>query len=118
MFNGNVNALSMANGNLYAGGEFTRHDGEQRKHVAMFRSGKWYSLGEGVGGPVWSLAAMSNCVFAGGAFTSVEGQAAVAGVPFLNAARWCMDPVSGISSWEPVDWSLKEAGTCYAIIQV
>jgi len=118
MFNGNVNALSMANGNLYAGGEFTRHDGEQRNHVARFRSGKWYSLGEGVGGPVWSLAAMSNCVFAGGAFTSVEGQAAVAGVPFLNAARWCMDPVSGISSWEPVDWSLKEAGTCYAIIQV
>jgi len=118
MFNGNVNALSFSNGNLYAGGEFKQHDGVEINYIARFRSGKWYSLGKGVGGTVWSLAAMSNCVFAGGSFTTVEGQSNIAAVPFLNAARWCLDPVLGVSSWEPVDWAIKEAGTCYAVIQV
>lgn len=117
-FNGNVNALSMSNGNLYAGGEFSHQDGVQHNYVARFRSGKWYSLGEGVGGPVWSLAAMSNCILTGGTFTSVEGQPDIAGVPFLNAARWCFDPATGASAWEPVDWAVKEAGTCYSIVPV
>ena len=117
-FNGNVNALSTSNGNLFAGGEFTQHNGVEYKYVARLRSGKWYSLGAGVGGAGWSLAAMSDCVFVGGGFTSVEGQTSFAEVPYLNAARWCVDPATGATAWEPVDWSTKDAGTAYAVIQV
>lgn len=117
-FNGNVNALSIANGDLFAGGEFTQHNGVEHKYVARFRSGQWYSLGTGVGGAVWSLAAMSSCVFVGGAFTSVEGETQVAEVPYLNAARWCVDLATGAWAWEPVDWAVKDAGTCYAVVQV
>jgi hypothetical protein len=116
-FNGNVNALSVANGNLFAGGEFTQHNGVQRNYVARFRSGQWYDLGEGVGGAVWTLAAMSNCIFVGGSFNKVGGQSTVAEVPYLNAGRWCFDPAKDVSAWEPVDWATKEAGTCFAIVE-
>ena len=116
-FNGKVNALSVANGNLFAGGEFTLHNGVPRNYVARFRSGKWYDLGEGVGGAISTLAAMSNCVFVGGSFNKVGGRSDIAEVPYLNAARWCFDPATDTSAWEPVDWVSKDAGTCYAIVE-
>jgi len=67
---------------------------------------------------VLSLAAVSDCVFAGGSFTTADGQNEVAGVPVLNAARWCFDKATGVSEWLPVDWAKKEAGTCFAIVNV
>jgi len=41
-------------------------------------------------------------------------------VPVLNAARWCFDKATliGVSEWLPVDWAKKEAGTCFAIVNV
>jgi len=117
-FDANVNALSISNGVLFAGGDFKMHDGVEYNHIARYHAGRWHGLGQGVGGTVWTLAAMSSCIFVGGAFTTVDGQSQFAQVPFQNAARWCLDPFSGDSSWEPVDWTVKEVGTCYSIGEV
>ena len=119
---GAVYALAAMDGWLYAGGDFTMAGGSRdgsavaSDHVVRFRHGKWHSLVGGVGGPVYSLASVSACLYVGGRFDRVcvsedhwqelvdqgvlppgtrrnarckdEGEPALF-VPAVNAARFC-----------------------------
>lgn len=78
---GEVHALSLLSGWLYVGGTFTgvqfgqigtpygRH--LDVDYVARYRDGAWQSLGSGVGGPVYALVGIRNCMYVGGVFDRV-----------------------------------------------
>ena len=78
---GEVHALSLLSGWLYVGGTFTGVQFGQigtpyGRHldvdcVARYRDGAWQSLGSGVGGPVYALVGIRNCMYVGGVFDRV-----------------------------------------------
>ena len=79
--NGEVHALSLLVGWLYAGGTFTEVQYGQIgtpyakhlrvEHIARYRDGTWQTVGSGVGGPVYALAAIRGCIYVGGIFDRV-----------------------------------------------
>jgi hypothetical protein len=81
--NGFVNALAVdANGNVYAGGDFTVAGSVIANHIAKWDGTDWRALGAGVNGSVYALALNGADVYAGGSFTSAGG------IQTSNIARW------------------------------
>jgi hypothetical protein len=78
--------------NLFAGGSFGWLGQTNANMVARFDGTNWYPLGSGISGPsgvltpigvsILTLAVVSNCVYAGGFFTSAGG------VIVTNVAKW------------------------------
>lgn len=80
--NGPVHALTIFNGNIVAGGEFTNAGGHNVNHIALWNGTAWQSLGLGVNDSVLALAVFNNELFAGGEFTNAGGIVA------LKIAKW------------------------------
>ena len=71
--NGPVHALTIFNGNIVAGGEFTNAGGHSVNHIALWNGTAWQALGLGVNGSVLALAVFNNELIAGGEFTNAGG---------------------------------------------
>jgi hypothetical protein len=85
---GDVRALAVYSGSLYAGGQFNAAGGTPVNNIARWDpaanggAGAWYALGNGITGAVSTLASDSSALYAGGYFTSAGG------APANNIARW------------------------------
>ncbi len=77
-----VRALAMYDGELIAGGYFTRADGLVVGSVAAWNGESWRSLGSGIPGYVHALAVYNGELIAAGSFFTAGGQ------PATNIARW------------------------------
>ena len=72
--NGVVQALAVAGGKLYAGGNFTTAGGSAANYIAQWDGSNWSPLGSGVNGIVQALAVSGGTLYAGGQFTTVGGK--------------------------------------------
>lgn len=98
--NGRVSAFAVdGNGNLYAGGDFTKADSASVNYIAKWNGTAWSALGSGMNGPVAALAidSMGN-LYAGGEFTKASGVS-----------------VQNIAVWNGNDWSALGAGTNHPV---
>ncbi len=79
-----VHTLHASGDDLYIGGEFTSIGGVDASNIVRWDAKRmlFSALGEGVDGPVFSIASDGERVFAGGAFANAGG------VPASNIARW------------------------------
>ncbi len=101
--NGTAFALSVApNGDIYAGGSFTRAGSIFASNVARWDGDRWWPLGAGVNGEVRALLCMGSEVYAGGSFTTAGGQSA------SRIARW-----DG-SAWHALGNGMNDAVTVLA----
>ena len=90
-----VRALTVCNGKLCAGGEFTTAGGVGASRIAAWDGSSWSALGSGLGGTsnplVFALTVYDNQLIAGGWFTIAGGK----GSAYL--AQWtkgaCSEPI-------------------------
>jgi len=88
-----VYALTVYNGNLFAGGTFTKAGNISANNIAQWNGSVWDSLGSGItsfNGTVLALAVYKGKLYVGGIFTSVGGISA------NNIATW------GGTMWDSV----------------
>jgi trimeric autotransporter adhesin len=96
---GLVRALTVINGDLYAGGDFSSADGKSASFIARWRPnllenrGTWTPLGSGLNGEVSALAVLGNDLYVAGSFT-------MAGKSQAN----------GFAKWDGSEWSAVGAG--------
>ncbi|MFH1319128.1 MAG: PKD domain-containing protein [Bacteroidota bacterium] len=76
-----INVLSVYNGKLYAGGNFSSIGGVSCC-IAKWDGNNWADVGGGIGGSVKSMAVFNNELYVGGSFSSAGGTTA------YNIARW------------------------------
>lgn len=77
--NGTINALTVYNGRLIAGGSFTTAGGSAANSIAQWDGADWSPLGGGVGGDnsvINALAVYDGRLIVGGLFTLANGQPA------------------------------------------
>ncbi len=90
-----VRAIAVGpNGEVYAGGEFTKAGGVDAHHVARWNGRSWQALGTGVDGDVHAIAVDGSDVYVAGDFTVAGG---------INAV--------GIARWDGAAWSTVGDGT-------
>src|SRR5690606_13546820 len=70
-FNGYVDALTVHEAELIAGGRFNRIDGLSAANVASWDGASWHALGSGLDGEVNALTVYDGQIIAGGLFTRV-----------------------------------------------
>ncbi len=98
--NGRVAAIAVDdNGNVYAGGEFSRATNPDQttvtvNHIAKWDGEQWHSLDQGTSDHVYALAVRDNDLFAGGRFRSASGQT-----------------VNFIARWDGAEWHDLAGGT-------
>ncbi|MBC8078595.1 MAG: hypothetical protein H7Y32_21140, partial [Chloroflexales bacterium] len=91
--NGDVRALAVGNGVLYAGGQFARAGGVNAKNIAAWNGSAWSALGSGLAEqyesspPVLSLALDGATLYAGGEFDSAGGKS-IKGLARWNGSAW------------------------------
>lgn len=90
---GGLSCLLVANGELYAGGNFTSIGGISAARVARWNGSTWIALGAGVNGWVEKLCYADGYLYAGGSFTSAGGA-----------------PANLIARWDGTAWSALGAG--------
>ena len=91
---GGVNALTVYNNRLIAGGWFTVAGEVTANQIASWDGSSWSALGSGMsGGEVWSLIVYDSQLIAGGIFVTAGGVAA-----------------NGIASWDGSSWSALGTG--------
>ncbi len=73
-FNDRVRALTVGNGELYAGGSFTASGTAATSRVAGYSGGQWRPLGSGVDGQVYALAFDGQSLYVGGSFLNAGGK--------------------------------------------
>ncbi|HAB18861.1 MAG TPA: hypothetical protein DCE44_20770, partial [Verrucomicrobiales bacterium] len=93
-----VKALTVAGGDLYAGGEFTKAGGLAAKYIAQWNGSSWSVPGLGMGGVVNAMVVSGNDVYAGGWFTE-------AGVVSAN----------NIAKWDGSNWAALGSGMDTAV---
>jgi hypothetical protein len=64
----------VSNGDVYAGGVFTRAGGAEANHIAKWNGTGWSSLGSGLNGNVYAIAVSGRDLYAGGIFTRAGGK--------------------------------------------
>jgi hypothetical protein len=79
---GTVRAMIVYQGNLIAGGDFTRASDIATSHVARWDGRRWNPVGGGMDGPVFAFAVMGNDLIAGGDFFHAGSNTAA------HIARW------------------------------
>lgn len=77
-----VYALTVYNGDLIAGGEFTTAGGENANGIARWNGSTWQALGTGTNGFVSALSEYNGALIAGGWFTTAGGHVSA------YLARW------------------------------
>src|SRR5262249_10530797 len=87
---GDVHALTVYNGVLFAAGSFTTAGGVSAHHIARWNGTDWQPLGSGTNASVYALAVHGGDLIAAG-FFAIAG-----GVVANNIARW-----DG-SAWQPL----------------
>jgi hypothetical protein len=95
---GMVNTLRVSGNALYAGGAFRTLAGTPANSIAKFDGTNWASIGDGIKIAEWSLpvydvTALSNTVFAGGNFQSVDS-APLSDLFKWNGTNWAKDATS------------------------
>jgi hypothetical protein len=94
---GGVYALAVSGSNVYAGGGFKMAGGNTVNYIAKWDGVAWSALGSGMGGVaspyplnpgVYALAVSNNTVYAGGNFTTADG-----------------NPANCIAKWDGSSWS-------------
>jgi hypothetical protein len=78
---GDVYALAVSGGTLYAGGAFTSADGSPANNIAQWNGSSWSALDSGtnsvgLNNGVFALAVSGSTLYAGGVFTAAGGSAA------------------------------------------
>ena len=95
---GIITALTVHNGDLIAGGEFTSIEGVSANSIARWNGSTWSALGGGMGGgqfgpQVKAIASYGGKIVAGGDFTTADG-----------------NTVNAIASWNGTAWSAMGTG--------
>jgi hypothetical protein len=94
-----VNALAVYQGDLIAAGDFIRPLGIPGRDIARWDGHEWHSmgagpsLGQGVGGDIWSLAVAGGSLIAGGLFIDMDNL-----------------PANSIARWDGESWSAMAGG--------
>ncbi len=115
-FDGDVHALAVLDGTVYAAGVFGSSASTSVSYLAQWRLGAWQGLQGGVNGPVFTLLALDSCLYVGGMFDSAGGENQIMGVGVRNAARWCFDRNGREdSSWGAMHWPRSDVGVCRVI---
>ena len=86
---GTVRAVAIAsNGDIYAGGSFTRAGGITVANIAKWDGTSWSPLGSGINGTVYALTTdASGNVYAGGSFTQAGG-VSTSNIAMWNGSSW------------------------------
>lgn len=114
--NGQVNALALMDGDLYAGGTFTSVGGGTGNYVARWNGSSWAALGSGIDGPVpgqpvffpfgvRALAVLDGQLYAGGIFDTVGG------ITAQGLARWNGSSWSGVGGFVGFVYALAVSGS-------
>ncbi len=86
--NGDVYAIVISNGSVYAGGRFTTAGScNTCNHIARWDGTTWNALGSGVNGDVYAIGISGNSVYVGGGFTTAGGVTAN-NVAVWNGSTW------------------------------
>lgn len=86
--NGFVNALAFFDGELYAGGAFSRAGGQNADGIARWDGIRWLSLTTGVNNFIFTLALTDEQeVYVGGEFNQT-GSSNTMGIAKLNGSQW------------------------------
>lgn len=101
--NGPVSALTVFNGELIAGGEFTNAGGTPVNNIARWNGTTWAQLGTGIIGNVKALIVYNNELIAGGHFFTAGGVGANC------IAKW-----NG-NSWAPLGSGMNYYVTCLTV---
>ena len=88
---GQVDTLTVYNGDLIAGGYFTIAGGVECNCIARWDGAAWHPLGSGMNMPVRALMVHANALIAGGQFSVAGGEVC------NRIARW-----NG-AAWQPID---------------
>jgi hypothetical protein len=91
--NGNINSITIFNGNIIAAGGFTQAGGISSLNIAQWNGTNWSPLGNGLNDTVYSLCVYNNKLYAGGKFT-------------LSGPT----PLSRIAEWNGTSWSSLGSG--------
>ena len=92
--NGTVYALTVYDGDLIVGGQFTEAGGGPANNIARWDGTSWNPIGSGVNHVVYALAVYDGSLIAGGLFTQAGGVAA-----------------NYIACWDGSGWSSLGSGT-------
>jgi len=79
---GEVLALAVSDGTLYAGGDFTTAGGVAANRIAKWDGTSWSALGSGMDDYVFALAVSDGTLYAGGGFITAGGE------PANYVAKW------------------------------
>jgi hypothetical protein len=90
-----VEAIDIADGNVYAGGGFDTAGEIEAHHIARYNTSTqtWHALGSGTNNYVYALQTVGSNVYAGGVFTFAGGE-----------------PVNRIARWNGSEWSSLAGG--------
>lgn len=104
---GELYALAVGNGVIYAGGSFLSANGRTLSRIAEWDGVVWRPLGtpglEGVDGPVFSIVVKGDSVIVGGQFSTAGG------VPVNNIAVW----KRSINRWFPLGGGISGGANAY-----
>lgn len=115
-FNGNVYALAVSNGTIYAGGFFDRICANETcstyttvRNLAKWNGSSWSGVANGVDSYVYALAVSGNNLYVGGGFNNICGNAFCnsgnTSVNFL--ARWDASISTWLSIGYGVNWDVR-----------
>lgn len=94
--NNRVSAMTVYNGELYAGGWFTTAGGSTANYIAKWNGTTWIPLGAGVGNHVNALAVYNGELYVGGDFQNAGGSG---------------NPAYYLAKWNGTSWSAVSGGT-------
>jgi len=97
-----VNAVTVHNGELIAGGNFTSAGGTSANYVARWNGSTWQPLDTGTSGEVYALATYNNMMLCGGNFASAGGINHVNYIAQWNGSRWL--PLGTGMNSSPGEW--------------
>ena len=88
--NDSVRALTTFNGELIAGGAFTKADNKSANRMARWNGSAWSKLGTAMSSPsvVYALATFNGALYAGGQFPTAGGVAGTSGIARWNGSAW------------------------------
>jgi len=86
--NGEVNALAIYNGNIYAGGYFSSAGGINTNNIAVWNGSIWQSVLNGVNDTVHALVVYNNELIVGGNFSSANGVPNTNNIAKWNGSYW------------------------------
>ncbi len=109
-----VRAILLKDSSVYIGGEFefTPTGGQPARNVAQWSGSTWSRLGEGAPGPIYSLGAGPDGVFAGGQFDIQLSDYKTSSIILWNGTTWTTLGSGAYDSWN----SWKFTPTVYDLL--